>query len=95
MFVAKKRKSGGRSCGKRGNTGNAQCSNCGRQVPADKIKKVTRYVSVVDPSMRKELVASGAILPRRRVTQNLCVSCAVHFGQVKIRSKDNRKGAHY
>ncbi len=89
--MTKKRKSGGRSGGNRGNQGNMQCSNCGRQVPSDKIKKVTRYVSLVDPSMRKELRDSGAILPRRKVTDSLCVSCAVHFGKVKIRAKNNRK----
>lgn len=89
--MTKKRKSGGRSGGNRGNKGNQQCSNCGRQVPADKIKKVSRYVSLVDPAMRKELRDSGAILPRRKVTSNLCVSCAIHFKQVKIRSKDSRK----
>ena len=89
--MTKKRKSGGRSGGSRGNQGNNQCDNCGRQVPADKIKKVTRYISVADPSMMRELRESGAILPRRKETQSLCVSCAIHFKQVKIRSKDERK----
>ena len=89
--MTKKRKSGGRSGGSRGSKGNNQCSNCGRQVPADKIKKVSRWVSVADPSMTKELRAAGAILPRRKVTSNFCVSCAIHFKQVKIRSKDQRK----
>ena len=89
--MTKKRKSGGRSGGKRGNTVNEQCSNCGRRVPADKVKKVTRWISVVDPSMRKELSAAGAVLPRRQVTSKFCVSCAIHFKQVKIRSKDSRK----
>ncbi|MCY3411051.1 MAG: 30S ribosomal protein S26e [Candidatus Heimdallarchaeota archaeon] len=93
--MPKKRKSGGRSGGKRGNTNNEQCHNCGRQVPADKIKKVTKYVSIVDPSMRKELQAAGAVLPRRRVTQNYCISCAIHSGQRKIRSKTKRKGEGY
>lgn len=89
--MTKKRKSGGRSGGNRGNQTSQQCSNCGRQVPADKIKKITRYVSLVDPAMRKELRDSGAILPRRKVTDLLCVSCAVHFGKVKIRAKNRRK----
>lgn len=89
--MAKKRRSGGRSGGKRGNNTNEQCDNCGRMVPADKIKASTRWVSVVDPRMSKELREAGAILPRRRVTSKYCVSCAVHYGQVKIRSKDKRK----
>lgn len=89
--MTKKRKSGGRSGGSRGNKGNVQCSNCGRQVPSDKIKKVSRYISVVDPSMRKELRDAGAVLPRRKETSTFCVSCAIHFKQVKIRSKASRK----
>jgi small subunit ribosomal protein S26e len=89
--MAKKRRSGGRSGGKRGSNTQEQCSNCGRVVPSDKIKRVTRWVSLVDPRLRKELKENGAILPRRRVTSKYCVSCAVHFGQVKIRAKDNRK----
>ncbi|MHA2503114.1 MAG: 30S ribosomal protein S26e [Candidatus Kariarchaeaceae archaeon] len=90
-MIAKKRRSGGRSGGKRGNNTNDQCSNCGRMVPSDKIKKVSKYVSLVDPRMRKELREAGAVLPRRKVTENFCVSCAVHYGKVKIRSKDKRK----
>lgn len=90
--MPKKRKSGGRSGGKRGRSGNEQCHNCGRQVPTDKIKKITRWVSIVDPSMRKELQQAGAILPRRRVTNNYCISCAIHSKQRKIRSKADRKG---
>ena len=76
---------------KRNNTAE-QCSNCGRMVPSDKIKKQTRYVSVVDPRMSKELREAGAILPRRKVTENFCVSCAIHYKKVKIRSSDSRKG---
>ncbi|MBS85287.1 30S ribosomal protein S26e [archaeon] len=90
--MAKKRRSGGRSGGKRGNNTAEQCSNCGRMVPSDKIKKQTRYVSVVDPRMSKELREAGAILPRRKVTENFCVSCAIHYKKVKIRSSDSRKG---
>jgi len=89
--MAKKRRSGGRSGGKRGSNTNEQCGNCGAIVPSDKIKKVTHYVSLVDPRMRKELKEAGAILPRRRVTEKYCISCAVHYGKVKIRAKDNRK----
>ncbi len=93
--MPKKRRSGGRSGGKKGTARTIQCDNCGRRVPADKIKKVTRYVSVVDPSMRQELVAAGAILPRRKVINNYCISCAIHLKRVKIRSKESRKGKDY
>jgi small subunit ribosomal protein S26e len=89
--LTKKRRGGGRSGGSKGRAASVQCDNCGRQVPADKVKKKTRYVSVVDPRMSKELRDAGAILPRRQETSNFCVSCAVHFKQVRVRSKDSRK----
>lgn len=89
--MTKKRKSGGRSGGSRGRATSVQCSNCGRTIPADKAKKKTKYVSVVDPRMAKELRDAGAILPRRRITQYYCISCAVHFGQVNPRDKSERK----
>lgn len=87
--MTKKRKSGGRSGGSRGNKGNVQCSNCGRQVPADKIKKVTRYISVVDPSMRKELQDAGAVLPRRKETSTfLRVMCnSLQAGKNPLKSQ--------
>jgi small subunit ribosomal protein S26e len=88
--MTKKRKSGGRTH-KGGNTGNVQCTGCGRSVPRDKVKSVTRQVSVVDFKMRKELEESGAIIPRTLVTQNYCISCAIHRHVLASRPKDERK----
>ncbi len=88
--MTKKRKSGGRSR-KGGNVSNVQCSGCGRFVPRDKVKTVTRSVSVVDFKMRKELEESGTIIPRTLVTQNYCVSCAIHRHVLASRPKDERK----
>lgn len=90
--MPKKRKSGGRSKGGKGRGGHVQCSFCGKMVPRDKAKKVTRYVSLVDFRIAKELRQQGAIIPRERVTKTACISCAVHRGLVKIRSKADRKG---
>ncbi|MFX1520321.1 MAG: 30S ribosomal protein S26e [Promethearchaeota archaeon] len=90
--MPKKRKSGGRSKGGKGRGGQVQCSFCGKLVPRDKAKKVTRYVTLVDPRIAKELRQQGAFIPRRRVTKTACVSCAVHRGLVKVRSKDERRG---
>ncbi len=90
--MGKKRKSGGRSKGKKGRGGHVQCSFCGKLVPRDKAKKVTRYVTLVDHRIAKELRQQGAFIPRRRVTKTACVSCAVHRGLVKVRAKDERKG---
>ena len=90
--MGKKRKSGGRSKGKKGMSTRVQCSFCGKLVPRDKAKKVTKYVTLVDPRISKELRQQGAFIPRRRVTKTACVSCAVHKGMVKVRAKDERKG---
>ena len=91
MLIPKKRKSGGRSKGKSGNPGFVQCTQCGKKVPRDKAKKVTKNVSFVDYQMVKELRSQGAYIPRQRVIKYYCVSCAVHRRVVKVRAKDDRK----
>ncbi|TFG14039.1 30S ribosomal protein S26e [Candidatus Thorarchaeota archaeon] len=89
--MTKKRKSGGRSKGGAGKKGSVQCSRCGRLVPADKAKKYTKYSSLVEPQMAKELQKQGAFIQRRRMTSYYCVSCAVHSGKVHIRQEELRK----
>ncbi len=89
--MTKKRKSGGRSKGSKGKGGSVQCSSCGRQVPSDKVKKETKYVTLIDPMLARELRREGTFIPRERTTKYYCVSCAVHRGRVKIRSKKDRK----
>ena len=89
--MTKKRKSGGRTKGKKGKGGMVQCSSCGRQVPVDKAKKETKYITLIDPTLARELRKEGTFIPRQRTTKYYCVSCAVHRGKVKIRSKDERK----
>ncbi|MEA2071725.1 MAG: 30S ribosomal protein S26e [Asgard group archaeon] len=89
--MPKKRKSGGRSKGKKGKSQMVQCSKCGRMVPADKAKKRTRYISPVGPRIARELRKAGTYISKRRVTQYYCISCAVHTGRSKIRSKEDRK----
>lgn len=70
-----------------------QCSFCGAQVPKDKAKRTTRYTSLVDSRLLKELKQQGAQIARYRTTKYLCISCAVHRGVVKVRSKVERKTA--
>ena len=89
--MPKKRKSGGRSKGGQGRSGSVQCSFCGAQVPRDKAKRTTRYTSLVDSRMLKELRDQGAQIARYKTTKYLCVSCAVHRGVVKVRGKEDRK----
>jgi small subunit ribosomal protein S26e len=89
--MPKKRKSGGRSKGGQGRSGTVQCTLCGAQVPRDKAKRVTRYKSLVDRRLMKELTEQGASVSRYKTTEYYCVSCAVHRGVVKVRGKDERK----
>lgn len=89
--MPKKRKSGGRSKGSKGRPGLVQCSYCGALVPKDKAKKITRWTSLVDSRLLKELQQQGAQITRARTTKNLCISCAVHRGVVKVRGKQERK----
>jgi small subunit ribosomal protein S26e len=90
-FMPKKRRSRGRSKGGKGRSDLIQCSNCGMLVPRDKAKKVTTQVSLVDPVLAKELKAKGAYIATQKVVKYYCVSCAVHFGVVKVRAKEERK----
>ncbi len=89
--IPKKRKSGGRSGGGRGSPGLIQCTQCGRTVPRDKAKKVTKYTSFVDYQMQKELRQQGAQIPKQQSIKYYCVSCAVHRRVVRVRAKDDRK----
>lgn len=89
--MPKKRRSGGRSKGGKGRTERVQCSNCGMQIPRDKAKRVTSYVSLVDRSLARELRSQGAQIARKSVVKYYCVSCAVHYGVVKVRSKISRR----
>ena len=89
--MAKKRKSRGRSKGGKGRSDLIQCSNCGMQVPRDKAKRSTHWVSLVDPSLARELRAKGAYIARQKVVKLYCVSCAVHFGVSKVRARDERR----
>jgi len=89
--LTKKRRSRGRSKGGKGRSDTVQCSSCGGLVPKDKAKKVTHWVSFVDAPLSKELRSQGAFIPRERVMKYYCVSCAVHRGVVKVRSKQKRR----
>ncbi|HKM75087.1 MAG TPA: 30S ribosomal protein S26e [Candidatus Bathyarchaeia archaeon] len=89
--MTKKRKSRGRSKGGKGRSEMIQCSNCGRPVPRDKAKRETRWTSLVDPSLARELRSHGTYIAREAVVRVYCVSCAVHFGISKVRSASERR----
>ncbi|MCS7366217.1 MAG: 30S ribosomal protein S26e [archaeon GB-1867-035] len=89
--MPKKRKSRGRSKGSKGKEDKVQCDSCGAWIPRSKAKKITRFLSPVDPQLAKELEKKGAIIQRIPVTKYYCVSCAIFRGIVKIRSREERK----
>ena len=86
-----KRKSRGRAKGSKGRGAMVQCGSCGQLVPRDKAKRVSRRISMVDSALYKELRQKGTYISSRTETRYYCVSCAVHRGVVKVRSKDERK----
>ena len=60
-------------------------------VPRDKAKRLTRWISPVEPSLARELRAKGTYISREKVVKLYCVSCAVHFGVTKVRARDERR----
>jgi len=88
--MPKKRRSGGKTGSKGGRDGSVQCAKCGRLVPRGKAKRVTKFVSLVDGTIGKELRDSGAIVPRRQQSSWYCISCAIHTHKVHIRSSSDR-----
>ena len=88
--MTKKRKSGGRKKGQSGNKNRIQCSRCGRLVPRDKIKKITKRIPLVDRDTAYNIRKQGGFVMSRVVTKHYCTSCAIHSRQVHIRSKKDR-----
>ena len=86
-----KRASRGRRKGGKGSSDRIQCTNCGATVPKDKAKKVTSRLNLVEHSLAKELRAQGAYIASPRVLKWYCISCAIHFGILKIRSEARRR----
>ena len=89
--MPKKRRSGGRTGSKGGRDGTVHCAKCGRLTPRGKAKRITRYVSLVDATIGKELRSAGAIVPSRQVSDWYCISCAIHTHKLHIRPNEDRK----
>jgi len=89
--LPKKRKSGGRTKGGKGHSDYVHCSKCGSLLPKDKAKKFTSRVSLVDYSLSKELRAAGAYISSPKTVKYYCVSCAIHYGRVKVRARKDRR----
>ncbi len=92
--MPQKRKSRGRTKGRKGRSKRVQCASCGGLVPRDKAKKTTQYTSLVDSSLYRELRAAGAYMARPKVEKYYCISCAVHRRVVKVRAKAERSRSY-
>ncbi|MEM1891445.1 MAG: 30S ribosomal protein S26e, partial [Nitrososphaerota archaeon] len=66
----------------------------GAYVPRSKIQRITKRVSLVGKDLAKELKQQGAYLAENVITKNLCISCAIHYGVLKVRAREERKVAH-
>lgn len=67
------------------------CDNCGKLVPRSKAVRVTVPYSPVPPDLAKELEKQGAIIPKYFITRTYCINCAVFFGLIKVRPREERK----
>jgi small subunit ribosomal protein S26e len=89
--LPKKRESRGRRKGDKGSVERIMCDNCGALVPADKAICVTRTYSPVPPGLAEELEKKGAVIMKYPVEKCYCISCAIHFGIIKVRPEEERK----
>lgn len=89
--MTKKRKSRGRRKGSKGSGKMVQCHSCGKTVPMDKVKKVSKRISFIEPTLAKELRKHGAYIAGGTTIRYYCISCAVHRGIASPRQKEMRK----
>jgi small subunit ribosomal protein S26e len=89
--VPKKRKNRGRKKGDKGKEPVVHCDNCGKLMPRSKAIRITVPHSPVPPDLAKELEKQGTIIHRYLVTKTYCINCAVFFGIIKVRAREERK----
>jgi small subunit ribosomal protein S26e len=89
--VPKKRKNRGRHKGDKGHEPVVHCDNCGKLIPRSKAVRVTIPYSPVPPDLARELEKQGAIIPKYFVTRTYCINCAIFFGLIKVRAREERK----
>jgi len=64
---------------------------CGARIPEDKAVKRVVWGSAISRSVAKELEAQGTLISTQRVVKYYCIRCAMFYGIVKIRPRDERK----
>ena len=63
----------------------------GRQYQRTRQKKVTSRLSLVEHQLAKELRAQGTYIASPKILKWYCISCAIHFKILKIRSSAKRR----
>ena len=54
-------------------------------------QKKSGRINLVEHTLAKELRAQGAYIATATVLKTYCISCAIHFKILKIRSADSRR----
>ncbi len=92
ILVPYKRKNRGRKKGRSpGRVKYVSCVMCGARIPEDKAVKRVVWGSPVSKSIAKELQSQGTLIPVKRTVKYYCIRCAMFYGIVKIRARDERK----
>ncbi len=87
-----KRKNRGRKKGRSpGRVKYVSCVMCGARIPEDKAIKRVTWGSTIGGSIARELEAQGTLITTQRKVKYYCVRCAMYYGIVKIRPRDERK----
>ena len=89
--MPKKRKNRGRKKGDKGREPIVHCDNCGKITPRSKAVRVTVPHSPVPNDLARELEKQGAIISLYLFTKTYCINCAVFFGIIKVRPREERK----
>jgi len=48
-------------------------------------------MSLVEPTLARELRQAGAYIASPTMVRYYCISCSVHYGIVKVRAKNERR----
>jgi small subunit ribosomal protein S26e len=59
--------------------------------PEARFSELLGRVSLVRGDLARELKQAGAYIAENVITENLCISCAIHYGVLKVRAREERK----